>query len=482
MLFNSYVFIFLFFPVTLLLYFGLNSAGKFKAALGILTGASLIFYAYFNVWYLGILVGSILVNWCFSRLLINKKRKSVLTVGIITNIAVIFVFKYSDFFIGNVNALFGASIPLLNILMPLGISFFTFQQISYLADSYRGETKDYSILEYALFVSFFPQLIAGPIVLHQEMIPSFRNPDLKKFNSENFAEGLHMFAIGLAKKVLLADTLAKGVDWGYANIDALGGFNMFLVVIMYSFQLYFDFSGYCDMACAIATCFNFKLPVNFMSPYKAASIGEFWKRWHITLTRFLTRYIYIPLGGSRKGKVRTLINIVIVFLISGLWHGADWTFVLWGALHAIAMVLYRLFGKVWDKVAKFVRVAITYLFVTLAWIPFRATSIAEMKQVFAVLFSKWDFSLQQEFCKAFDVLEFTYIEEHLQWLGTFVSKVPSLHVWIILTVSCGITFLTKNVHEKRYTPGVVNAVSTAILLVWSVVSFAGVSTFLYFNF
>lgn len=482
MLFNSYIFILFFFPIAIILYYSLNRFGRYKLALGVMVLMSLCFYAYFHIWYLTILIGSIVVNWSMSRLIITKKSKCLLAVGIALNVAVIFVFKYFNFFLENINCLFKSSLPLFNILLPLGISFFTFQQISYLVDSYHEETKDYSFLEYALFVSFFPQLIAGPIVLHQEMIPQFRNNELKSFNHDKFAGGLHLFAIGLAKKVLLADSLAQGVDWGYSNIQSLGSLNALLVAIFYSFQLYFDFSGYCDMACGIAECFNLELPINFNSPYKAASIGDFWKRWHITLTRFLTRYIYIPLGGSRKGKTRTLINILLVFFISGLWHGANWTFILWGTLHGIAMVLYRLTGKCWDKMIKPVRVFLTYAFVTFAWIPFRADSVSDAIKLIGTVFTKPDLSLQSSFLAKFNLTELTYIENHIPVLKNVITNFPGTNMWIMLFIAVSIVFFTGNCHEKAFRTGKINALGTVVLLLWCTVSLAGMSTFLYFNF
>ncbi len=337
MLFNSYIFILLFLPVSVSIYFLLNKAHQYVLSNIWLIGMSLWFYAYFNVDYIVIILVSISGNYILSRMLytksINKNsfmKKTVLIIGILINIISIFYFKYFDFFITNINALFHQNFELKNILLPLGISFFTFQQISYLIDSYRGETKDYGFIEYALFVSFFPQLIAGPIVLHSEVIPQFRDRELRKFNHDNMAKGLYIFAIGLFKKVLIADTFAKAVSWGFNSYLSISSMDTFLVSLFYTFQLYFDFSGYCDMAIGIGNMFNIQLPANFNSPYKATSITDFWSRWHMSLTRFLRQYVYIPLGGNRKGKIRTYVNIMIVYLISGIWHGANWTFIIWG--------------------------------------------------------------------------------------------------------------------------------------------------------
>ena len=335
MLFNSYIFVFLFLPLTLFGYYMFNRFRQYKLANLFLIGMSFWFYGYFNQSYLLIICGSIAGNFLISKILewFSQKqntRKIVLIIGICANAVVIFYFKYYDFFLENVNSIFRKSFELKNIVLPLGISFFTFQQISYLVDSYRGETKDYAFDEYALFVSFFPQLIAGPIVLHGEVIPQFRNRKNRRIIPENFSKGMYIFALGLFKKVIIADTFGKAVTYGYGTIETLSSLEALIVSLSYTFQLYFDFSGYCDMAIGIGNMFNIELPQNFNSPYKSVSITDFWSRWHMSLTRFLRTYIYIPLGGNRKGKVRTYINIMLVYLVSGLWHGANWTYLLWG--------------------------------------------------------------------------------------------------------------------------------------------------------
>lgn len=231
------------------------------------------------------------------------------------------------------NAVFGSSFELKNIVLPLGISFFTFRQISYIVDSYRGETKGYTFWDYAFFVSFFPQLVAGPIVMYNEIIPKFRKPGNWHVVVENFSKGIYIFAIGLFKKVIIADRFGKAVTYGFGNIEILSSMEALVVSLSYTFQLYFDFSGYCDMASGIGYMFNIELPQNFNSPYNAKSIAEFWDRWHMSLTRFLRNYVYIPLGGNQRGKLRTYVNIMVVYLIGGIWHGANWTFILWGMLH-----------------------------------------------------------------------------------------------------------------------------------------------------
>ena len=337
-------------------------------------------------------------------------------------------------------------------------------------------------LTYTLFVVFFPQLIAGPIVLHEEMIPQFRDSEKRKFSHESFSKGLWMFAIGLAKKVLVADTLGHGVGWGFGEIAQLGALDTAVVAILYSLQIYFDFSGYCDMACGIAGMFRFELPINFNSPYKAVSIIDFWKRWHMSLTRFLRKYLYFPLGGSRKGAVRTYVNIMIVFLVSGVWHGANWTFILWGVLHGVLQVLNRLFGKIWDKVPKVIKVSSTFIVVTLLWVLFRARSVSEAYAMYGNLFKPWKLELTPLLMMQFDAFEFTFLKEHIGLWKNITNTFPALQLLIVMGIALFISFFAKNCHEKKFKPDLGNAVSTVILLVWSIFSLSGLSTFLYFNF
>lgn len=486
LLFNSYFFILFFLPISLLIYFGLNHIGKYTLAKLSLIGSSLWFYGYYHLSYLLIISGSIIVNFLCSRALIRVKRKDcrkvLLICGLLFNLGIIFYYKYFDFFLDNLNGLLKTSLSVGAILMPLGISFFTFQQISYLVDSYRMETKNHTFVDYALFITFFPQLVAGPIVLHQEMLPQFADPKRKKLDQEMLARGIWFFSIGLFKKVMIADILGKGVDWGYANASAMTGPEIVIVSLLYTFQIYFDFSGYCDMACGIANMFHIDLPVNFMSPYKASSILEFWKRWHITLTRFLRKYIYFPLGGNKRGTARTLINVMIVFLISGIWHGAAWTFIFWGCLHGIAYVLCRSFRDIWEKVPKWIAAVSTFLFVNFSWILFRAESIEQAGIIFKKLFSKWEFHISAELLNCFHLLEFTYLEDHIAKLGLLIEKCPGIHLIIILTAASILVFFKKNVYEKKFLPSISNALFSIFLLTWSIISLSGLSTFLYFNF
>ncbi len=347
MLFNSYIFIFIFLPLVLIGWYGFNHYKKHQLADLFLAGMSLWFYGYFNVYYLAIILVSIALNYLLSYLLTKIPQNSVhqkvwnragLIAGLLLNLGILFYFKYYDFFIENVNAVFHADFALKHILLPLGISFFTFQQLSFIIDRCLGRAEHYPFLNYVTFVTFFPQLIAGPIVLYDELIPQFQDISKRKFNSASFARGIYLFVLGLAKKVLLADTFGLMANYGFAQTFSLDTISTIVVVLSYTFELYFDFSGYSDMAIGLGQMFNIKLPINFNSPYRSCSIKEFWQRWHITLSRFFITYVYIPLGGSRKGKVRMLINTFVIFLLSGLWHGAAWTYIIWGVIHGILVV------------------------------------------------------------------------------------------------------------------------------------------------
>lgn len=378
MLFNSYEFIFLFLPFSFFFYFFLLQKRLITGAKGFLVFASLFFYSWWNISYLPIILSSMLFNYVIGSSLnenfkkVRIHKKSLLAFGISVNVALLVYFKYFDFFIENFNFVFDGSVPLLHLALPLAISFFTFQQIAYLVDSYRGETAEYDFLNYALFVTFFPQLIAGPIVHHAEMMPQFASKWNLVKNYKNIAVGLFIFSIGLFKKVVIADTFATWATHGFDVATTLSFFEAWATSLSYTFQLYFDFSGYTDMAIGAALLFNITLPINFNSPYKARDIQDFWRRWHITLSRFLRDYIYIPLGGNRKGNFRTYNNLLATFILGGIWHGAGWTFVLWGFLHGLALVVHRFWKQLGFTMNRYLAWFITFNFVNIAWVFFRA--------------------------------------------------------------------------------------------------------------
>lgn len=485
MLFNSYIFVFLFLPITLMGFYGLNYIKQYNAAKIFLLIMSLWFYGYFNKRYLLILVCSVIANYVLSKLMdrckIERVRQVVLLFGIFLNVAVIFYFKYFDFFIDNVNIVFKASLQHKNILLPLGISFFTFQQISYLVDSYRGETKDYSFGEYALFVTFFPQLIAGPIVLHKEMIPQFRDSKNACFHAENFAKGMYIFSIGMFKKVIIADTFGVAVSFGFGNVDTLSAIEAVIVSLAYTFQLYFDFSGYCDMAIGIGNFFNIKLPQNFNSPYRATSIVDFWDRWHMSLTRFLRTYIYFPLGGNRKGKIRTYINILVVYLVSGIWHGANWTFIIWGLLHGVFSCLNRVFQKSWSKLHEVTRWFLTFVTVNFLWVFFRSESISKAILFIKKMFDFRNIAIRDELYNCFMLPEITAFSS-LPILRFAKGYIMYYALWVFILGAFFIVLNLPNSKEVEFRPTIGKSIATVVLLVWSVVSFTGISTFLYFNF
>lgn len=482
MLFNSYLFLFLFLPLALAGYYLLNHFGRFRSATLFLLGMSLWFYGYANPAYLALIAASIAVNFALARVLNARPSRALLAGGILLNLAPLLYFKYCNFFLENLNAVFGCSFTLRAIVLPLGISFFTFQQIAWLVDSYRGQTHGYTWDEYALFVAFFPKLTQGPIALHGELIPQFRDPARRKASALCFSRGLYVFALGLFKKVILADTFGAAADWGFAGISGLSSLEALLVSFFYTFQLYFDFSGYCDMAVGIGLLFHIDLPQNFDSPYKALSIPDFWNRWHITLTRFLRTYLYFPLGGSRRGKLRTYCNILIVFLASGLWHGASWTFILWGLLHGVLNCLTRIFKKQWEKLHVVTRWFFTFMAVDLLWVMFRAGSIADAFSFYRELFRWSSFTIDNELLYHFNLKEFVWLGQALPLLGQIVNHIPGFYMWLFLSVSFFIVLNLRNNRELEFKPTAARSLLTALLLVWSIVSFSGVSTFLYANF
>lgn len=486
MLFNSYEFIFLFLPFTFFIYFYLNKKRLTELSKGFLVFASLFFYSWWNIVYLPLILVSMLFNYAvgkqLSKLTHTKglvSKKSLLSVGVIANLSLLGYFKYSDFFIENFNGVFGADVPLLHLALPLAISFYTFQQIAYLVDSYRAETKEYDFLNYAVFVTFFPQLIAGPIVHHAEMMPQFANVRNKVKNYHNIALGLFIFSMGLFKKVAIADTFAVWATQGFDVADKLEMIEAWATSLSYTFQLYFDFSGYTDMAIGIALLFNIKLPINFNSPYKALSIQDFWRRWHMTLSRFLKDYIYIPLGGNRKGETRTYINLFATFLLGGIWHGAGWTFVFWGMLHGLALMIHRAWQKLGIKLPTVIAWFITFNFINITWVFFRAKEWDDALKVlhgmfFGSLILPAALSSKLAFLSHYGIEFGGYVQA--------ISGSPWTIIWIITAFI--VVIFSKNVMQKATTfrIGYASAVLTAIYFTVSVMMLTRVSEFLYFNF
>lgn len=481
MLFNSFEYIFAFLPLTFLLYFSLAKV-RIKAAKIVLILASLFFYAWWKLEYIPILLGSIIFNFTLGNLIREDKlkrflsKKSVLIFGIAANLALLGYYKYADFFIENVNNALGKDYDSLNLLLPLAISFFTFQQITYLVDSYKGDIKKHSFLSYSLFVTFFPQLIAGPIVHHKEMIPQFESKLNWVKDYKNIVMGIFIFSLGLFKKVMIADQFAVWATAGFNSSTALSLLEAWATSLSYTFQLYFDFSGYTDMAIGAALLFNIKLPFNFNSPYKALNIQNFWRRWHMTLTRFLTEYIYIPLGGNRHGITRTSINIMLVFLIGGMWHGAGWTFIFWGFLHGLALIIHRTWLGLSITMPKWIAWFITFNFVNVAWVFFRAKDFEDALKVLKGMFSG-NLVLPEMLAGKLSFLQSYGIE-----FGALSGVTPFSVLFIVAGFI--VVLFTKNTQQLMQN----NVVSTnkmllsAILFTLSVLSFYKVSEFIYFNF
>ncbi len=374
MLFNSQVFIFVFLPSILLIYW-ITRWLLPKFAISVLVAGSLFFYIYWKWEYIFILFASVIFNYAAYLLIRNiqveNRKKIIVGVAIAINLGLLGFYKYSGFFINDALGLaaFGFESPVL----PLAISFFTFQQIAFIVDEAFAADERINFDEYAAFVTFFPQLIAGPIVRHSELIPQLKAKVARGY----FIAGIMMFSIGLAKKVLIADSFAKLANLGFENAVGLNFSDAWLAALSYTMQLYFDFSGYSDMAIGLGLLFGFRLPQNFNSPYKALSIQDFWQRWHMTLSRWLRDYLYIPLGGNRKGSVRTYINLLLTMVLGGLWHGAAWTFVFWGALHGVGLALNRAWSRLGIELPNFISWSITFIFVVFAWVVFRATSFGD---------------------------------------------------------------------------------------------------------
>lgn len=396
---------------------GFYLLGRWRAevALSWLVMASLFFYAWWNPSYLLLILASIIFNFYLGKRLSIARAEGqiasrlLLVLGITANLGLLAYYKYFNFFIDNINTLFDVSWNFETIILPLAISFFTFQQITFLVDAWRGETRDYSFNHYALFVTFFPQLIAGPIVHHSEMMPQFLHKSHFYISYRNLVIGLSIFLIGLFKKVVLADNIAvfaSPVFDAALNGSPLSFFEAWGGTLAYTFQLYFDFSGYSDMAIGLARMFGIMLPLNFNSPYKAYNIVDFWRRWHMTLSRFLRDYVYIPLGGNRQCKTRRYINLMTTMLLGGLWHGAGWTFVIWGGLHGLYLMINHAWQGMFGRsprpdyvsgVRKIPSVLLTFVAVTFAWVYFRAEDFAAANNILLAMLGTQGFLLPADY-------------------------------------------------------------------------------------
>lgn len=520
MLFNSYEFILVFLPVTMLVFFLLGKLHSKKIAILWLVLASLFFYAWWNPKYLILISSSIIVNYTVGLLITQsnqrkKCRASVLYLyfGISFNLLLLAYYKYSDFFINTVNNLAGLNWSFYNIILPIGISFFTFQQIAYLVDTRFNKTSEHNLLHYSLFVAFFPQLIAGPIVHHKQMLPQFANIATYRFATSNISVGLTIFIIGLFKKVVVADNLALIATPVFDSADVgttINFFQAWSATLSYSLQLYFDFSGYSDMAIGLARLFGIKLPLNFYSPYKATNIIDFWKRWHMTLSAFLRNYLYLPLGGNRKGPKRRYINLLLTMVIGGLWHGAAWTFVAWGTLHGFYIIINHLWLKLFSTsinlwwsvlISRFV----TFLLISLAWVLFRAETFSGALEIYSGMLNLPNIIVEKigDIILLLHYLGFNFSDYNVYFddiVNLFYLLVLIIFLWVLPTTqqlmsNYGPAYdfdkksdMFDSVQEKNrirkylWKPNIFWALFISILFVSSFLNLSHVSEFLYFQF
>ncbi len=482
MLFNSYLYIFIFLPSILLVYFLLQTRVNEKLSINFLVLSSYIFYSYWNPKFLPLLLISIYLNYFIGKRLSNQGNKNLLTIGILLNLFPLIFFKYFNFIIDNINSLISLNIiENVTTTLPLAISFFTFQQIAYLVHSYKGVTHEYDLSSYSLFVSFFPQLIAGPIVHHKEMMPQFSSRENLKINSQNIRNGITIFTIGLFKKTVIADSFSKYVSNGFDFNTQLDFFESWVTTLSYTFQLYFDFSGYSDMAIGSALLFNIKIPINFNSPYKSRNIQEFWRNWHITLGRWLRDYIYIPLGGNRGRDYQNLLNILVTCLIGGIWHGAGWSFLVWGLLHGIGLIIFNLWNFFKLKLPIYFSIFITFLYVHISWVFFRAPNIERAKDIISSMVGANEFNWPPKLCKFF--MEKALCMDN-QWIYKIKGNEPTKYIMNLLIFAALISFLFPNsqkatsiLREKWY-----SAIIVALMFSLAILFISRESEFLYFQF
>lgn len=523
MLFNTYHFIFAFLPVTLLVFYGFGSRGRTEWAMGWLVLASLFFYGFWNPAYVVLILVSLLVNFAFGRALIRqegRRRKRRLLAGLAVgfNLGLLGYYKYANFFVDNLNRIADTNFHLEKIVLPLAISFFTFQQIAFVVDAYQRKAAEPRLIHYCLFVTFFPQLIAGPIVHHGEMMPQFLEKERFRFRSSEFSIGITIFLLGLFKKVIIADEVASYATAGFNGAEAgltLTMFEAWTAALSYTMQLYFDFSGYSDMAIGLGRMFGIRLPMNFNSPYKAICIIDFWRRWHMTLSRFLRDYLYIPLGGGRRGPTRRQVNLLLTMVLGGLWHGAGWTFVVWGALHGIYLMINHGWRS-WrqnrsgdrrlnPRLTAGASWALTFVAVMISWVFFRATTFEGALTMLQAMFGFNGLSLPDRLAPALGHLT-TLTGGWVTFEGIQVNAFPqgsTAAAWALAAAL--IAVLAPNVCQimRRYRPAFETypnelkilrtrylawrptrpwALLIAVMGFWTLANLTRVSEFLYFQF
>lgn len=483
-MFTSYLFLLILLPVSVLIYWSLMAHGKSVLAKVFLLIISIFFCGMASKKSLAILIANILINYFVSfmmrRVLEDRCKQLWLIIGIVLNISLLGYCKYTNFFIKSFNTITGNSLSLMHLILPLGISYYTFSQISYLSDVFHGKDTPCSFLDYALFVSWMPKIIEGPITYERDMVKNL-NEIKSKVDYDKISYGLRLLAVGLIKKTILAGTFSNVVTYAFGQISSLSTVQAWMASISYSFQLYFDFSGYCDMAIGISKMFGIDLPINFNSPYKADSVNDFWKRWHITLTGFLREYIYIPLGGNRKGKTRTYINVILVYLISGFWHGAGYTFIVWGLMHGIASCIDRMWNKkFWCRIPRIIRQTITFVFVNSAWVIFRSETLSDGIEVLKRMFIYHKGTVDTYYFDSFILPEWETIETAFPVCAQTVFHVLCMVAFMFIAFY--ICFIAKNSYEKKLTYSKRTSFVTALLLLIGIMSLTGTSQFIYAGF
>ena len=502
MQFQSLYFILILLPVSLAGYYSLVKRSE-KAADIFLIGMSLVFYAFAGFSSLTLLIAAAMVNYLLALPLIRRQRtgegitsvhsddkndqhqkkaetvsKCLLVCGILFDLGLLAYFKYANFFLENMNAVFRTDFPMRTLFLPLGISFYIFSLISWLVDTYHGKTGDVTLTDYLLYVTFFPKLTQGPILNIGRFLKSRKT---RSFDYEMQSAAVGMFVLGMCKKIFLADAFGRAVSWAFADLSVPTATDMTLVMLAYTLQIYFDFSGYSDMAIAVGRMFGFDFPANFNSPYKADSVSDFWRRWHISLTTFFREYVYFPLGGSRGGTAKTYRNIMIVFLLSGLWHGANWTFVLWGAVHGICQITERLAGEAYRRIPAWVRRVLTFVIVNFLWLLFRSASVDEFRRACWHIFRYPFYTLTEAHLESYKFTGVLYI---LNQLGIEMAPYTVYAGCTVLTFAVGlwICFVPKNNQEKLIALRPATLILITALSVYCLLSMNSVSAFIYNNF
>ena len=482
MQFNSYLCILAVIPAFVICYHLLSKKKLFYRK-PVIIAFGVLFYLYVGWEPAAILGISQLINWFFSFGLskINRFRKTLLAFSVVVNAGILFFFKYFNFTLTILNDLLGQNSNTINLIIPLGISFFTFQQIMYVVSVYRGDIPQVHLWDYLSYTLFFPKLIMGPLMEPKDFIDQLNNAEQAKPDWGNIASGMKLFGFGLFKKMVLADTFAKGVSWGFSHFASATSGDLFLIMLFYSFEIFFDFSGYSDMATGISKMVNITLPINFDSPYKAGSIIEFWKRWHMSLTAFFRKYVYFPLGGSRKGNVRTYGNILLVFILSGLWHGANWTFILWGAIHGVLSIAERILGKRLKNRQGPLRYLYTFITVSLLWLLFRSESVAQWGEMLGKMFSFQNMAISSDLMKTFILPETAFFVDSFDRLGlnSLVNGFPMLIMVIGALLIC---LIPESSYRNMHRLNAANMLLCVIAFVWAFLCLGSESVFIYTDF